>query len=259
MTVPKDGSSDAEKVTYAVRYLGWNVTWNENEVASSRLRRLDCQSLNLSSQLLSGVNPSVSEKLLRKQKHVKSPGGIQKSVPSSSTQGKHLKAAIPMSIRKIVARDLESIMQGSRIRDLPCRPTVDEILVMWTTSSLPSTTPGKFGLKDLLKSYFDKLIPRLLHPQEYRTLLSISEKAGFEVSKGLDGIKLSSTLGAEHFARVLCHLPKVISKSSPQYENHPSLFNVISDLCLFLVKREQEFFQTEKIDRNSSKSTDFSA
>ncbi|CAM8879342.1 unnamed protein product [Rhodiola kirilowii] len=251
---------------YFVHYLGWNKSWDE-WVGSDRLLKHSEENIlkQLTLDKKQGVDKNTrsgrgghtkpktsAEAKAEKEdpktqvfrgKKRKSESAVEKD---NGSVEKPVKIQMPLSLRKQLLDDWESVNQQSKLVKLPRSPTVDEILTKYLEYKSKKDPVNADAVGEILKGvrcYFDKALALML--------LYKKERSQFNEAVG-ENVSPSTVYGAEHLLRLFVKLPDLLSFLNIDQETSVHLQQRLADFLKFLQKHQITFFRSSYESPKSS-------
>ncbi|CAN6237878.1 unnamed protein product [Urochloa humidicola] len=253
---------------YFVHYLGWNKNWDE-WVANDRLLKLMDENVRKQQELeknqvvdktmksgrstqhkLKGANADAKADKddtkslgVKGKKRKTQPGTEEKEKRSSESL---LVSQFPLTLKKQLVDDWESVTQLGKLVKLPRSPTVDDILKRYLEHRAKKDNKINDSYAEILKGlrcYFDKALPAMLLYKKERDQYT-------EEVKG--DISPSTVYGAEHLLRLFVKLPELLAFVNMEEDALNKLQQKLLDILKFLQKNQSTFFVSVYDDRKGA-------
>ncbi|CAN6278302.1 unnamed protein product [Urochloa humidicola] len=253
---------------YFVHYLGWNKNWDE-WVANDRLLKLTDENVRKQQELeknqvvdktmksgrstqhkLKGANADAKADKddtkslgVKGKKRKTQPGTEEKEKRSSESL---LVSQFPLTLKKQLVDDWESVTQLGKLVKLPRSPTVDDILKRYLEHRAKKDNKINDSYAEILKGlrcYFDKALPAMLLYKKERDQYT-------EEVKG--DISPSTVYGAEHLLRLFVKLPELLAFVNMEEDALNKLQQKLLDILKFLQKNQSTFFVSVYDDRKGA-------
>lgn len=226
---------DRKVKSYTVHYQGWKKSWEETVPRDMVFEHND-ENLRVAHRLLNGAK-------LRQQALQPTPSSDnERTVDQTIPLVPDIPALfqLPNAMQRQLIDDWEFVTKEYRLVPLPREPSVASILQKWLSTKRQSEDPALKEVSEALQVYFDSALPKiLLYRFERRQYVQFFHE-GDQPSP-----PPSTIYGAEHFLRLIHHLPFMLESTAVNLEVMKTIAEKVNDLARYLQKNGRILFSTE--------------